>query len=237
MLEKLLSVPNTYTEAGCYHATCCMTCLNLVSCSSSCPKCADRKKELQSERKADKQAQKKAQEASAAPKLQLLRDVWARWGEARQLAGLSIDETMRAIGRPYYGDPADMEKKELGEARFNPDDYLPFKCGFGYAEAKALLDSAEVLHCSVDYLLCRTDVPKLDTRKAPAPEWVPLEWLPGQERPPRFGQKAVAKFKVEGLKKPTMQLVYWDGVCWAFRNGAGIDGECVGWFPLPEDDA
>lgn len=122
---------------------------------------------------------------------------------------------------------------EFGDERFYNDPLAP----------ETLVNVprlAKALQCSADYILelsaeLQPDVPKLGTPKPPAEGWVPLEWIDGRERPKGFGQKAVGKFAVEGMKRPLLTIVRWDGVRWCFPSGATVDEECVGWFPIPEE--
>lgn len=122
---------------------------------------------------------------------------------------------------------------------------------------------AELLGCSTDFLLGVTDDPTPAVAKSrppkvdflsgdpipvskpdtpPAEGWVPLRWLPGQERPTKDRQLAVVRLAVEGLE--LLRVARWSmaHLAWRYPQGGEImdDAECRGWFPLPEtedDDA
>lgn len=82
-----------------------------------------------------------------------------------------------------------------------------------------------------------TEVTRKDKRDAPAEGWVPLQYLPGKERPTKVGQQAVALFRCDEKAPHMRRIVAWDGSRWCFSSsGATIDAECVGWFPLPKDE-
>lgn len=115
----------------------------------------------------------------------------------------------------------------------------------GFAE-DAIYEGAETLGGNVvnDWgdLLCWTPAPKGPTAaksaEPPAEGWVPLQWLPGQERPEKDGQLATCKFMHDGMDKPMTIVAKWDEFSrqWRFpANDMSIDSVCVGWFPLPED--
>ena len=146
---------------------------------------------------------------------------------------MDIDEAMRAIDRPYYGKPEDVEPKENGSCKFKETDTLPFGMSWHYNDAKILRDAADAFGCSVDYLLCRTDVPNLGTVAMPE-SWVPLQWIDGREKP-TAKQWAVAIFKLSGLKKPWKRIAYWNGTAWVVDK-MPVDDPCLQWFPIPDDE-
>lgn len=66
---------------------------------------------------------------------------------------------------------------------------------------------------------------------------IPLQWHSPQE-PPEDGQLAVARFRVPGMSHPMRSLAQWSGGRWYFSgHGATIDAECIGWWPIPADEA
>ena len=76
--------------------------------------------------------------------------------------------------------------------------------------------------------------PTADKRvEPPAEGWVPLQYVDGQERPPRDGLY-YCTFDCDG--HIVSQTAWWDGFAheWRFKqSGIIIDADCVGWFPLP----
>ncbi len=113
----------------------------------------------------------------------------------------------------------------------------------GFAE-DATYESGESLTSISDWddLVCWTPAPKGPTAEAhaepPAEGWLPLQWIPGQEKPAKDGQLATCKFMHDGMDKPMMSVAKWDEFHgrWCFpSNDMGIDSICVGWFPLPAE--
>lgn len=63
-----------------------------------------------------------------------------------------------------------------------------------------------------------------------------MRWKAGSESPEKEGLYA-AKFFVEGLDKTMKKVAWFDGTAWRFSDGGPeIDAECMGWYPLPEDE-
>lgn len=76
-------------------------------------------------------------------------------------------------------------------------------------------------------------------QQPPAESLTPLRYRPGKEMPEKDGQKAVAKFLAPGMDKPMEMIARWDAFSrqWRFKsNAASIECECVGWFPVPDDE-
>lgn len=59
-----------------------------------------------------------------------------------------------------------------------------------------------------------------------------LEWRSGQEKP-QEQLRALARFDMSDGYPPVEVTAYWRGQCWEHRDGLAIDGQCLGWFPLP----
>ena len=68
----------------------------------------------------------------------------------------------------------------------------------------------------------------------PAPEWLPLQWIAGSERPVRL-LRAVCKFDLGEEDRDHVVIARWDGTGWSFLSGAQIDAPCVSWWPIPDD--
>ena len=218
---------------------CCATCSSFTSCENVCPKLAQqaREKKEQQKKTRDADTQRRAEEGRKYRE-QVTR-LWQRFREAREAAGKSAGDCMDALDwRDYSWD----EEKFSQAEQSGPDDMsnavyadLPYGFEIDLECIQPLLDAADFLGCSLDYLLCRTDKPNGDT--APAEGCLPLQWLPGQERPQQYGQQAVAKFRVDAKDTPRRMIAEWNGSRWRFPNGgATIDAECVGWFPIPVEE-
>lgn len=99
---------------------------------------------------------------------------------------------------------------------------------------------AKLFRCSSDYLLGLTE----DLNPAPKPPaegWIPLQWLPGQERPTEDKQLAVGRFRVAGEADLVRSIVRWsaEACSWCFPSkkicGEKIEAECVAWWPIPKE--
>ena len=101
--------------------------------------------------------------------------------------------------------------------------------------------TAKQLGCSTDYLLGLTDeltpAAPVKEKDVPAEEIHPV-WLPG--KPEKSGPVAARFHLPEGGSVMT-DLVWFDADFGKYRfsqEGAAIDAECTGWWPVPgkEDD-
>ena len=74
-------------------------------------------------------------------------------------------------------------------------------------------------------------------RKADTEKWIHLSYIDGFRTPTKIRQDAVALFRMEKGERPVRMVVTWINGAWHISpDGARIDAECVGWFPLPEED-
>ena len=204
---------------------------------------AEKVKKLRADRKAQRAHDAEVQAERDRPTVDRIAAYWKRFGEARRAADISVKSWFKAM-EMYYGNgdgkvDKEYEQKEVGK-KIKRDTTLPYGYNFYHGDANRLCKAADRLNCSVDYLLCRTDVPQMATQGTtaavpPAEGWVPLQYLPGKE-PAQEGQLAVAKFAAPGMDKPMRTIVCWTGGRWCFPHGAAIDAECVGWYPLPKED-
>ena len=142
---------------------CCATCSSLTTCKDACPKLAQlaREKKEKQKQKSDADAQVKAEEGRKYRE-QVTR-LWQRFREAREAAGKSAGDCMDALD--WRGYSWDEEKFSQAE-QSGPDDMsnaayadLPYGFEIDLECIQPLLDAADFLGCSLDYLLCRTDDP------------------------------------------------------------------------------
>ena len=143
--------------------SCCATCSSLTTCLHVCPKLAQlaKEKKEQQKQKSDAAAQVKAEEGRKYRE-QVTR-LWQRFREAREAAGKSAGDCMDALD--WWGYSWDEEKFSQAE-QSGPDDMsnaayadLPYGFEIDLECIQPLLDAADFLGCSLDYLLCRTDDP------------------------------------------------------------------------------
>ena len=142
---------------------CCATCRSFTSCENVCPKLAQqaREKKEQQKKTRDADTQRRAEEGRKYRE-QVTR-LWQRFREAREAAGKSAGDCMDALDwRDYSWD----EEKFSQAEQSGPDDMsnavyadLPYGFEIDLECIQPLLDAADFLGCSLDYLLCRTDDP------------------------------------------------------------------------------
>lgn len=225
---------------------CCSVCSDLGRCKYACPHLAEEIKKIKEDAREQRKQEKLAKEKEERPIIKKIQRYWNRFGEARNAADVSVKAFYKACDRYYISsDDEKTVKMECLEAPFSSNTPLPYGYNCCLKDIDKLVRVADLFGCSLDYLFCRTDNPHMaqvenvsdpDTSpKAPAEGWVPLQWLPGQERPHKK-LDAVAKFAIVEKAKPITQVARWDGCRWCFKNGASIDAECVGWFPLPPEE-
>lgn len=134
---------------------CCATCPDLATCSKSCLRMKGKKEKLKADKKADIAASKAAVEAQNAATIFEIQKLWQR-----------MDAACRAQGKDYLTICDDF--KLIG-VRFSAPDYLAGKCidtigvptPFGYGidigAIARMVNIADALDVSLDYLLGRTD--------------------------------------------------------------------------------
>lgn len=214
----------------CIKTGCCYNCPNIDSCSTVCARCSDAAK-LAKQQKKDEAARKKAEEAArdAEPTAQIAA-LWKRYGEARAAAGLSTAELYEIISNGVTLLPSQIESREKNEAGawLTRSSSLPYSYRMTLADVKAVSAAAAALDCSIDYLFCRTDEPRessLNTGHS---------WLRGC--PDCSGDFLV---KLDCAGNILKRIAYYDQALnrlYFSRGGNIIDADCVGWYPLPEEE-
>lgn len=135
---------------------CCYDCPELVSCSKSCLRMQNKKQAAKAEAKAAKAEEKAAKEAAAAPDINRLADLWTRMGTACNAAGVSYDDVATRAG--LYGIPAAAKDWLRGIITgLNADSVPPTCYTISLRGIKSLIEMANALDVSLDYLLGRTD--------------------------------------------------------------------------------
>lgn len=221
----------------CKGETCCLECSRAkeayYACDRMCAKAQalrkdkrDEKKSREEERRAQQQLEYQADMQKSARRLLRAAEA-AELGEEESIPLGSYKQpiTVKELRAYAAGDFLDryFYGNELDPVRFDRLDQI-----------------AQKLHCSSDYLLGLTE----DLRPVPAPPaegWVPLEWIPGQERPHRDQQLAVVRFRVEGESELIRSIVKWDAAAgsWCFPGktfSEKLEAECVAWWPIPKEE-
>lgn len=199
---------------------CCLKCKHGLECKSYSSPC-DRLCRIA----ADKKAAEKAKEDEATK-------------AAEQKRKAESNEEFRVCLRPYIEalDHVDIGKRKLsfgystvtaaGLREWYED---PDKCGTAWQvknqQAKDLIVNAELLGCSVDFLLGR---PSQSASLPALPEGEP-RWMEGE--PTKAGRYWVRIDMHDGCGLWTEDM-RWTGEQW---RGLVDDSEVVGWWPLPEE--
>ena len=217
---------------------CCDNCVSLASCKYACPKLSKKVKSLRDKEKEQRRRDKLAREEKDAPVIREIKDLWNRFGFARNAADKTVKECYDAIGR-WYSASDDQKAVDLEclEAKFTVDTRLPYGYSCSLDDVKKWVRIGDLLDCSIDYLLCRTDVPQVAT-KAPQPEgqMVFAGWMPGGTTP-ATPCDVVADFDMGGLKE-LRRCCRWDGSQFLFgKGGISIELPPIRWMMLPPVEA
>lgn len=135
---------------------CCYDCPELASCSKSCLRMQQQKQSAKAEAKAAKAKEKAAKEAADAPVINRLADLWSRMGTACAAAGVSYDDVI--VRADLYGIPTEAKDWLRGIITgLNASSVPPTGYVVGLKSIKSLIEMADALDVSLDYLLGRTD--------------------------------------------------------------------------------
>lgn len=161
---------------------CCKDCSEVLRCQKACPKL----KELIKQRKTDiEEAAKQeaaAKEEKDKSKVEKISAIWQRFGLAREMAFKEFNDckqAMNASSLPYASDK--MMQLECGEAKITADTMLPFGFPSYLSDVTKLTALADLFGCSLDWLLCRTDVKEMATEAVPETGTI---WHPISDEPP-----------------------------------------------------
>ena len=205
---------------------CCLNCLSLRTCKSACSVAQSKKKDLQNAAKKAVQEAAEDQAKRDAPILELILDVYRRVGIARDLRCIDVRSLYEAQGRTYgVADDDEQIALESGEAKISTNTSLPFGYGFYPSQAAALVRVADLLDCSIDYLLGRTE----DMRPVAG-------WQTGD--PWNFGEYVVL-VRYDSARGPTPEKMSWTEDGWEMLGTAFSevcsDAVIIGWMPMPEE--
>lgn len=212
---------------------CCRDCQELLRCQRACPRLKETIKKLKADAKESAKQEKAAQSEKDRPAVEKISALWQRFGLAREMAFKSIEDCKEALGIYYF--PYDEEKAmklECGEAKISPETKLPFGYSCYLPEISRLIALADLFGCSLDYLLCRTDVKEMAQSGAPVSKSGTI-WHPISEEPPvgvdliwvdADGYSDTAEYK-GGQRISLASTISWDEArYWAYPPGK-IDKE------------
>lgn len=137
---------------------CCKHCDSLRSCKYACSKAADEKKAAQAAEKDRRQADKAKNallEEKQERQADLVREIYRRIGELRREAGASVEDLLKSGGRSYFGKRCDDEEEKYEAGEVSCRTNLPISYGFDAGFVEGLRNVADLLGCSIDYLLGR----------------------------------------------------------------------------------
>lgn len=233
MLERNVKEPYRYCTKCCFDCDC------LQTCKSSCFMAASQKKELRDTAKAASREAAERQAERERPYTDLAREIYERVGKVRTANQVSVEDLYNAQGKIYgIADDEKQLKFESGQVKFHANTPLPFGYSFYPADAKALCAVADLLHCSIDYLMGREEkVSNPDTRPD-TKEKVSNSDTTWNTEDPEDADDYLLIIKDPYNTNLKYENWYWDGKAWS-SEGYGpfypdIDGEIVGWVPLPK---
>lgn len=218
--------------------TCCASCVTRSTCEHVCPMVEEqvaqetkaRQMELEEER-AKREEQAAVRAAKEAEEAEANRKRWERLGQELERLGISYNEAIKM----WVEDP-DEDQTEAFSALLDgelpeDDDYFDLDLVFEVCDSYVVSDLVGV-GVSLDYVLTGK---RSEVSPRPAPEWLPLKWMPGTERPPRM-LDAVCVFDL-GDGNTIKDIMEWNGEKWIFPScGEPVEFPCLRWFPIPEDD-
>lgn len=234
-----VKVKSRWSDCGCEYG-CCAKCSSLQSCKSVCPNLIGKQKELKAAAKAERQQEAAEREARERPDIERVSAIWQRFGTLRERAGLTPKQYFEKIDCPYSGLIERAESLEVGREKIEPNEGLPFGYNVSLSGVNRWVAAADALGCSVDYLMLRTNEPRMADEVAAVPRVCASQmafaaWMPGGTTPAEPCD-VVAEFDLSGDGELTSRsLCRWDGE--AFRFGKSRDKigvRVVRWLALPE---
>lgn len=234
-----VKIKNRWSDCGCEHG-CCAKCGSLQSCKAVCPKLIGKQKELKAAAKAERQQEAAEKEARERPDIERVSAIWQRFGALREQAGLTPKQYFKKIDCPYSRLVERAESLESGREKIAANEGLPFGYGVFLSDVDGWSAAADALGCSVDYLMLRTNEPRVADEVAAVPrvcasQMALAAWMPGGTTPAEPCD-VVAEFDLSGDGElTTRSLCRWDGE--AFRFGKSrdkIEVRVVRWLALPE---
>lgn len=232
-------VKSRWSDCGCEYG-CCAKCSSLQSCKDVCPNLIGKQKELKAAAKAERQREAAEKEARQWPDIERVGAIWQRFGTLRERAGLTPKQYFEKIDCPYSGLIERAESLEAGREKIEPNEGLPFGYNVSLSGVNRWVAAADALGCSVDYLMLRTNEPRMADAVAPVPRPVPGQaalaaWMPGSTTP-AAPCDVVAEFDLSGDGELTSRsLCRWDGEAFRFgKSKEKIEVHVVRWLALPE---
>ena len=229
-------------DKWCYNpcsGKCCGECNYLESCKAACPKMRDKQKALKAQSRAQKRHEAEERQAKERPAVERITSLWQRFGCLREQAGLTVKEYFEKIDCPYSGAARYAEEREAGR-EIDAHTELPYGYNVYLSDINRWLAAADALGCSVDYLMMRTNEPRMADELAAEPRACAGQtslaaWMPGGTTPAEPCD-VVAEFDLRGDGELiSRSLCRWDGEAFRFRKGGDkIEVRVVRWLALPD---
>ena len=232
-------VKSRWSDCGCEYG-CCAKCNSLQNCKDVCPNLIGKQKELKAAAKAERQREAAEREAKERPNVERVGAIWQRFGSLRERAGLTPVEYFKRIDCPWSRLSDRAESYESGAEKLTPETELPFGYSVHLSDIDRYVAAADALGCSVDYLMMRTNEPRMADKLAAEPRTCAGQtslaaWMPGGTTPAEPCD-VVAEFDLSSDGELTSRsLCRWDGEAFRFgKGGDKIDVRVVRWLALPD---
>lgn len=223
---------------------CCFDCDSLQTCKNCCPQALSKQKEMKATAKKAEFDAKREREEKDRPGTEFAKLVWNRIGIARKQNNVSVEAVLKARGESYYNESFDdpkQQKMENGEGQYSPNSLVSMGYSLTAAELMKVVAVADVLHCSIDYLLGRTERMELVSDSDTKPETKEVvsysDTIWHTDDPAEVGDYLLI-IKDPYRANMKYEQWQWNGADWR-SNEFGcfcpdIDGEIQGWVPLPK---
>lgn len=227
MVERAAKIRDAWVGINC--RGCCFSCNSLATCKDCCPDAKGKKAEL---RATAKQAEKEAADRMAArnaPDIAEIQNIYRRVAERMATCGTDTAEYRDAALRQYSSASLYLEESLAGKREIFAETWLPFGEDVTIRSARKMVAAADMLQCSLDWLLGRTET--VEMAETVKPEPAALRWQTGT--PLTDGDYIVL------VKESPDDHAYIDDR--KFRNGAwmrvygSMEPIVLGWLPMPED--
>lgn len=231
-------IERTAKSSSAYWATCkgcCASCVHRSTCECCCPLVGEqvaqeaKARQLELEEARDKREEDAKRAAKEAEEAEVNRQRWERLGQEFYRLGIAYNEAIKMWGEDHDEDRWAAFSALLNGELPEDDDYFDLDLGYEICDSFVAVDLAEA-GVSLDYVLTG----KPEESAQPAPEWLPLQWIPGKEQPTRLLDAAC----VFGCSERTAikDVATWDGVQWIDGMGEPWALPCLRWFPIPDDE-
>ena len=235
---------------------CCATCDELATCRKVCGHMLPKAEKLRQQQREQNKAMKEAEKQAQRPVIEQTRNIWLRFGNALSRANMEDEDLRKITGLKIYQlDSTEIATLEAGEElKIKAGCVLPFFNSSYLSDVDRYVKTADALGCSLDYLLCRTDVPEINTRaqQEPAPArdleaatyfqpdgklsidgiYTALDWQTGQ---PLDDGRYLCLVDMNTGKLHEQRCEYRDGVWLAYGQPIHELFSVKAWWPLPPE--